>query len=177
MKRKFKLAIFFIGITLMLQPGGTYAQEDEPRDEPGQLHINTHAITDTTEIGASQLRSIGYELVPDLFLEASQAQEAMRREALNLQLEAVQEQVFLNESPDMRLNTDEVVSLLFDEAEYRINFGGGSNVLTLPLNIHTWLWVIIGISLTVGGIALGVFIGKRIQHLIYRPKKERSPFA
>lgn len=141
------------------------AEEDE--HERGNLRINSHVISDTRE-GVKHHASIGFEEASFLFLENMTEMEASRVQTHHKRLEQTRMTVFTTDVVADRLDTSEIVTMLFQDTE-EVNEGRlFEETYTLYFEVPIWLWAIIGIvSTTVLG-SIGVLVGQKISQLILK---------
>jgi len=139
--------------------------------QPGQLEINSHVIHDTRE-NVTHQRSIGHELVPDLFLGEKTEREAMRREANREQLDHVRENLFIEELPLREFSTAQIVGTLFTE-DQPLELGtvrlldSAQGYTFGHVSMPGWLMVILLIVgfvfLIIAGIAIGQYVAKALR--------------
>ena len=135
---------------------------DEYTLEPGQLGINAHVIHDTRDNVAHQ-RSIGHEVAPTLFLPDMTEREAARRERRAMEFAAVQEMLFLQESPDDVFSAETVrTSLFVAQPLEQVRILGEAPASTVTTPMPGWA---IGIFLALGLVMLAgisIRIGQRL---------------
>ena len=146
------------------------AEQDDGR-MLGQMGINEGTLTEDSDIDDMQLRPIGYEVAPFLFLEDMTFVELERAQMHEEGLNMMRRTLFLDESPETVLDTGEILTLLFQTETYQLQgnvlISGYSRYFKIP----PWLFVIGAFGLVGSGIYFGVTIGKSFGHLMYRGKE------
>ena len=169
-----KIAICLLLIALLQGPLTAYAEGEETEAEgraPGQMRINSEVISDTREEVEHQ-SFIGFTIAPHLFLEEQREKEIAHASSIRAFVNDTRAQAFLTENVSDKFDTTIVTSSLFLEVEERTgtHLAPMATISIMPF-IPTWLWIIIGIT----GAALlgyvGILIGIKVAHLIYREKE------
>ena len=167
-KAKMRVALCICLLNIFLSSISVDASEEDEH-ERGNLRINSHVISDTRE-EITHHTSIGFEVVPFLFLENMAEMEASRVQVHHTHLENARTIVFMTDVLADRLNTSEIVAMLFQETEEVSGVRQLETTYTLYFEISIWLWVIIGIiSTTVLGY-VGFLVGKKASNLIHKER-------
>ena len=176
MKNKsLKLISKLLLIGLLLVPVTVFADEDEREEyEPGQLLIDSDAIHEGREVDHTQVRSIGYEVAPFLFLEDMTRIELIRTEYNEAFMASARDNLFLGETPNTGLDTEGIVATLFGDEEDRVNLNLGTRTHMGYFHVPTWLWVVGGIVLTGFLVYVAFILGKKLGNVIHRKKEDEA---
>ena len=133
---------------------------DEP--EPGQLIINDHVIYENREETAHQ-RSIGHELVPNLFLSDMTERELSRRTLQETELAEAQALLFIYPQSEDIFSTEKVQAILFtDQPLESVRVMSDSMSNTTVTALPSWIvGMLVGAMLATLGY-VGVIIGRRL---------------
>ena len=172
LNKKYVLSAILLMLILVLAFPLIANASDEDEEEPGSLTINTQVITDT-QMEITVQRSIGFELMPFLFLEDEREMERRHIVYQAHRLDEARNMAFIVPSVEARLDTSEVISSLFIDLEDRVttHVGQVSTGYQLVFEMPTWLWVIIGIGSAGLLGCVGIVIGRKVSHLIHREKE------
>jgi len=173
MKNKSLKLISMLLLGFCLIPMVALADENETEEyERGQLLINPDAIHDGREVDHTQVRAIGHEVAPFLFLEDMTRVEQQRTEYNEAFLATTRDSLFLGESPSTRLDTDGIVAMLFDVPEDRTHLNVATRTHMGYFHAPPWLFFVGGIAVT-GLLVYGaVVLGKKLGHVIHKKKED-----
>jgi hypothetical protein len=167
-QKKEKLIVIIMMLLTVLNTVVVYASFEEEEIERGEMRINSNVITDT-RAQIVQHSSIGFEVAPFLFLANMSEMEYIRVQTHQSRLKFARNLVFTTDDHVAdRLDTSEVVSMLFQETRDQTDARQGEATYTLYVEIPAWLWVIIGGVSVLSLSYIGIIIGRKISHLIHK---------
>ncbi|MCL1989538.1 MAG: hypothetical protein FWG67_01485 [Defluviitaleaceae bacterium] len=168
--RKKKAKVFLVCVLCLINlliSSITVDAIEEDEHERGNLRINSHVISDTRE-EIIQHASIGFEVAPFLFLDQMTEMEALRVQTHQVRLDHARRIVFTTDHVDDRLNTSDIVAMLFQETEELSGTRQFETTYALYFEMPIWLWVIASIVLAILLGYIGMLVGQKVSHLIHK---------
>jgi hypothetical protein len=172
--RNLKLISMLLLIGIFLTPIVVVADDENETDEhePGQMLIDREVLQDGREIDQTQVRAIGHEVAPFLFLEEMMEVELRRAQYNEAFLANARETAFLGEDPHTGLDTAEIDVMLFATAEYSPALNVATRTYMGYFHIPPWLFVVGGIVSIVFLVYVAMILGKKLGHLIHTKKED-----
>ena len=150
---------------------GEYEDDEDRGYGQGDLHIRSQTIQDGQVALHDHFRPIGYEIAPFLFLEDMMEVENQRVAQNNDFIRTTRESLFLEEVPNIRFDTSEIIDRLFTDEGVSDHQSGAVGVRERYFHVPTWV-IMIGIVVATGFLVyVAVIFGQKLGHVIHKNKE------